>query len=116
MRHLRSLAAQSPAIAISVVALTFSVGTGAYAAGMLDGRQIAPGSIPGNRIAAHSVGSRQLAPAVIRWHALHLRNGWVSSNGAYQTGSPSYAVSNGVVYLSGSLNQPSGSSSTFAFL
>jgi hypothetical protein len=37
-------------------------------------------------------------------HKLTLTNGWVSSQPNYDTGNPSYAVSGGVVYLSGSLH------------
>lgn len=46
------------------------------------------------------------APAAtgVSWHKLALFNGWQSSQTAYQSGSPSYAVSRGVVYLSGSMH------------
>lgn len=42
-------------------------------------------------------------PAVTS-HKLTLKNGWKSSQSTYDTGSPEYAVSHGVVYLSGSLH------------
>jgi len=35
---------------------------------------------------------------------LALENGWVSSQSSYDTGNPAYSVSNGVVYLSGSMH------------
>jgi hypothetical protein len=38
---------------------------------------------------------------------LSLLNGWQSSQSQYGTGDPAYTVSGGVVYLSGSMNQPS---------
>jgi hypothetical protein len=47
---------------------------------------------------------------------LTLLNGWQSSDSPYGTGDPSYAVHNGVVYLSGALNLPSGSNAMFAQL
>ncbi len=46
------------------------------------------------------------APALAT-HKLALENGWQSSQSQWGTGDPSYSVSNGVVYLSGSLLQPS---------
>jgi len=51
------------------------------------------------------------------WHKLNLINGWKSAaNTGANTGNPGYVVKNGVVYLSGSVWQPSGSNTTFAVL
>jgi hypothetical protein len=47
---------------------------------------------------------------------LRLMNGWKSSQSAWNSGDPSYTIRDGVVYLSGSLNQPSGTSDQFAIL
>ena len=47
---------------------------------------------------------------------LALVNGWQSSQGAWGTGDPSYAIRGGVVYLSGALHRPSGSEGIFARL
>jgi hypothetical protein len=47
---------------------------------------------------------------------LALDKGWQSAQSADGTGDPSYSVSNGVVYLSGSLRQPSGTNEIFAVL
>ncbi|MGN6173240.1 MAG: hypothetical protein ACTHPS_09845, partial [Streptosporangiaceae bacterium] len=47
---------------------------------------------------------------------LPLENGWQSSDSQWTTGDPSYSVSNGMVYLSGSLNQPTGDDQVFALL
>jgi len=47
---------------------------------------------------------------------LSLENGWQSSDAQYGTGDPSYSVSNGMVYLSGSLNQPAGDNQVFGVL
>jgi hypothetical protein len=46
---------------------------------------------------------------------LTLINGWQSEQ-SIGTGSPAYSLIGGVVYLSGSLHQPTGSSDTFAVL
>ncbi|HEY1618027.1 MAG TPA: hypothetical protein VGG25_10440, partial [Streptosporangiaceae bacterium] len=51
--------------------------------------------------------------AAVAAHRLTLQNGWQSSQSTYQTGNPSYAVSHGVVYLSGSLH---GGKSELAFV
>jgi hypothetical protein len=47
---------------------------------------------------------------------LSLENGWQSSDAQYGTGDPSYRVSNGMVYLSGSLNQPTSGNQVFGVL
>ena len=43
-------------------------------------------------------------------------SGRVSSQGQYHSGDPAYRVSNGIVHLLGSLNQPSGTNAQFAVL
>jgi hypothetical protein len=55
------------------------------------------------------------APALAT-HKLALKNGWVSSQGQYTTGDPSYVVSGGVAHLSGSLHQASGADANFGVL
>jgi len=47
---------------------------------------------------------------------LPLENGWQSSDSQWGTGDPSYSVSNGMVYLSGSLYQPAGYIQVFGVL
>jgi hypothetical protein len=102
MRIPRSLAAQSPSIVISILALTFSLGGGAYA--------------------ATQTSSQHLAPAVarpctaVKFHALKLENGWKSDQAAYDSGNPSYGICNGVVYLAGSLVQLTAGSGGFGSL
>jgi hypothetical protein len=54
--------------------------------------------------------------ASLTTHKLALEDGWKSSNCQYGTGDPSYAVSGGTVYLSGSLHQPIGTSEISATL
>jgi len=49
-------------------------------------------------------------------HKLSLRNGWQSSQSAWDTGDPAYTVTGGVVYLSGSMHQMAGSNLVFAVL
>jgi hypothetical protein len=56
-------------------------------------------------------------PATCHFQPLTLLNGWQSEQNAYNTGDPSYCVAaDGMVYLSGSLAQPSGGSQEFAVL
>jgi hypothetical protein len=52
----------------------------------------------------------------VRWHRLTLRNGWASSQSQYGSGDPAVAVQRGIVYLSGSMHQASGTSTQFATL
>jgi len=66
--------------------------------------------------AAHVAPARPAAVSGVTWHALRLLNGWRSDQGAWNSGNPSWAVKGGVVYLSGSLHQPSGTSGEFAVL
>jgi hypothetical protein len=54
--------------------------------------------------------------AGVTWHKLTLIHGWTSGQHPYSTGDPAYAVKGGVVYLSGSLQQASGSNNLFAVL
>jgi hypothetical protein len=50
-----------------------------------------------------SLSGISFATSAIKSHKLTLENGWTSDQSVYSTGDPAYAVSNGVVYLSGSL-------------
>lgn len=50
------------------------------------------------------------------WHALTLKNGWVSSQQQWKTGNPAYAVKSGIVHLAGSLHLPSGGNTMFGVL
>jgi hypothetical protein len=98
--RLRSRAAVAASFVASAAALSIAFGgTAAMAAG-------------GHAMA----GSRQATAAVtgVTWHKLTLVNGWTSSQNFYGTGNPSYAISGGVVYLSGSLH--GGTNSNFAVL
>jgi hypothetical protein len=85
MKRFRILAHQSPAIIISLIALTFSLGSGAgYAA---------------------SVAAQRPSAAKIEWHYLSLKKPWAPMPKAWDTGRPAYAVSNNVVYLTGAANR-----------
>jgi hypothetical protein len=77
---------QSPAIVISLVALTFSLGGGAgYAA---------------------SVATAKAPATKITWHALGLKGQWRSAAKAgFAVGGPAYTVSNGIVYLTGAVDR-----------
>ena len=94
MKRLRTSVNRSVAITISIMALVLALGSGAYA----------------------SAGQRQLSPTVLPQHSLQLINGWQSADPGNGTGSPRYAVSTGVVYLSGSLTQPAGSNDQFTVM
>ena len=69
-------------------------------------------------VGAGSASAATAAPAVtgVTWHQLIPINGWQSGESHYGTGSPAWTVRNGVVYLSGSVLQPSGNSGEFAVL
>lgn len=70
----------------------------------------------GSQIASRVTAARPTVTKV-SWHKLALRNGWKSANSkSLPAGNPSYALSGGMVYLSGSLRQPSGSDNVFAVL
>lgn len=110
----RDCAVRSLAIAVPMMAIVSVLGGGAYAAAENAGLTAAR-SIQGTRIASHGPGSQPGASA-LRWHKLTLLDGWKSSQGVYDTGNPSYAISGGVVYLSGSIHQASGTDNVFAIL
>jgi len=106
MRGLRSFITQSPAIGISIAALTLSLGGGAYAAT----------AIAGSQGRAHAASSRTLTASSINFHRLTLINGWKGggTSGTGSNGPPGYAISGGVVYLRGALH--GGGSAQFAVL
>jgi len=82
MSRFRTIMNQSPAIVISVIALTFSLGGGAgYAASV----------------------AAKASPPKITWHALSLKNGWQGGSKSFGStiGNPEYTVSNSIVYLTG---------------
>jgi len=102
MGRIRTLGMQSPAIVISTLALLFSLGGGAYAATSL---------ASGNAAVSRTAGSANLS-----FHKLTLRNGWEPAPKAYDAGTPSYTISNGIVYLSGGIFQPVQGNAEFAVL
>ncbi len=55
------------------------------------------------------------AAAGVSWHKLTMLNGW-ASYATIGTGAPRWAVKSGIVYLSGSMHQASGSDEEFAVL
>ena len=68
----------------------------------------------GNADTFASLSAVSYPTAQVTSHKLTLTNGWVSSQAKYGTGNPAYAVSKGVVYLSGSMH--TGGSQTLAFV
>jgi len=69
-------------------------------------------ALGGNSTAFTSLAAISYPTAAIRTHPLALKNGWQSDQPIFGTGNPAYAVSHGVVYLSGSLH---GGTSQVAF-
>jgi hypothetical protein len=102
MSKVRALSAQSPAIVISTLALIFSLGGGAYAATALAG--------------GSPSGTSATRPVKLTFHRLGLVNGWKPTEKALNAGTPSYTVSNGIVYLSGGIFQPVQGKAEFAVL
>lgn len=58
----------------------------------------------GNAFTFTSLSTVSYPTAKVTSHKLTLENGWASSQPTYDTGNPSYAISGGVVYLSGSMH------------
>jgi hypothetical protein len=58
----------------------------------------------GNAFTFASLSAVSYPSAAVKSHNLTLKNGWMSSQPDYGTGNPAYAVSHGVVYLSGSMH------------
>jgi hypothetical protein len=92
MRKLKSRARRLAVLAVPVTIASVALGTGAASAS-------------------------EITPATgVTWHKLFAINGWHSAQRLYNTGDPRWAVKGGVVYLSGSVHQSSGSSHLFAVL
>jgi hypothetical protein len=68
----------------------------------------------GNATTFTSISAVSYPTAAVKSTNLALENGWASSQPNYDTGNPAYAVSHGVVYLSGSMH--GGSTSAPAFV
>jgi len=102
-----------------MLAVALSIGGGAYAsaqaAGGGPGANI-PRNLPALTPAHHPAGSQAATSAVVSFHGLSLVNGWQSENANDGTGNPRVALQNGIVYLKGSLAQPTPGSSLFAQL
>jgi hypothetical protein len=109
MRHIRTLLTQTPATLISLAAVVLSLGGGAAYASTHHTATQAP-------VASHASAVGHASATGVTWQGLTLKNGWASSNSIYGTGNPKAAVQNGIVYLSGSLNQASSGSAVFATL
>lgn len=65
------------------------------------------------------VGTRPASAGIkptCQWQALNLINGWRSEQSGYDSGDPSYCVSDGMVYLSGSMTQAVNEGTEFAVL
>jgi hypothetical protein len=119
MRRIRSIAAQTPAIVISMLAVVLCLGGGAYAS--THHLVAGPSQGPIHTLqAADNQGAADNAPsnltAGVSWTSLVLQNAWASSNSSFASGNPKVALQSNVVYLSGSLHQSTPGSPVFAFL
>ena len=101
MRYLASLPLRSARLTLSAVALLTVIGGTAAAAA------------PAQAAPSHgSVRSAPAKPVMFTWHPINLINGWKSaSKSTLVTGTPAWALSNGVVYLRGAVEQPNPSGS-----
>ena len=114
IRPVRALAAMSAAAVL--VAVTAAAGGASASAAIVHAGPRAAHAAPG-QLGAGRGGARQRAVVTgVSWHTLSLLSGWQSSQGTYNSGDPSWAVKAGVVYLSGSLHQPTAGFSEFAVL
>jgi hypothetical protein len=115
----------SAATLISLIALMVAVGGTAYSATMINGSDIKPRSIPGDRLQNHtltgtqinveelgtvpnashanasSVATRALSLAAPSWQPLSLQNGWTKA--PFGTSPPAVANYNGLIYLKGAI-------------
>jgi hypothetical protein len=119
MRRFRSLATRIPVLIFSTLAVALSIGGGAYAstqaAGGGPGANL-PRNLPALTPAHHPAGSQAATSTGVTFHGLSLANGWQSQNANSGTGNPRVGLLNGVVYLKGSVAQPTPGSSLFALL
>jgi hypothetical protein len=119
MRRFRSLVTRTPVLIISMLAVALSLGGAAYAStqggGSGPGANI-PSHLPIFSHVHHPAGSRAAISTGVTFRSLSLANGWQSENANRGTGNPKAGILNGVVYLKGSLSQPSPGSSIFAVL
>ena len=117
MRRFRSFIKRTPVLVISMLAVALSLGGGAYASALATGHGHA--GHPGNAPAVTHVvkaGTHAAASSEVTFSNLTLINGWQSENAVYQTGNPKVGIQNGIVYLKGSLAQPTPGSAIFANL
>jgi hypothetical protein len=123
MRRFRSLITQTPVLIVSMLAVALSLGGAAYASTQAAGHghgashPHAPAIthfVPVGHSSARA-GSNS-APSTVTFNSLSLANGWQSQNANDETGNPKVGILNGIVYLKGSLAQPTPGSAIFASL
>jgi hypothetical protein len=111
LRPLRAALAAVAVTATALVALTAALGGTAASAATVTPAH--PAHVVRAQLPGHDAAGR-LPASGVTWNQLSLVNGWQSSQGQYDTGNPAWAVKNGMVYLSGSIN--GGSTYQFATL
>jgi hypothetical protein len=101
----------------SLVAVTAVLAGTAGSALAMTGGTVALAAARHGVAAAAATPRARHATAAFSWHRLKLLDGWKSaSTHAISTGTPSYAIRDGVVYLNGEIKQPVSGSETFARL
>lgn len=97
-----------------MLAVALSIGGGAYASAQATGGGPGanlPKNVPALTHAHHPAGSQAATSTGVTFHGLSLVNGWQSENTNQGTGNPRVALQNGIVYLKGSVSQPTPGSS-----
>lgn len=95
-------AAWLPGVLLGLLALIIALTGSAYAAGQINGAEIAEHSLPADRLVNHSITSTQLAP--LNFQPLHLVHFWHSAQALHDTGNPMVAKDDqGIVHLAGSM-------------
>jgi hypothetical protein len=108
-------AAARPAHILYITVYTYN-GSNGYLVIYPDGTMEVSSTPISNAVTFTSLAGVSFPAATTAATPLSLLNGWQSANTAQGTGDPAYAVSGGVVHLSGSVQQPSGTSAEFAVL
>ena len=114
MRYLASPPLRSARLILSAVALLTVIG-GAAAAAAPARAGVTQAGLAKAAPSHGSVRSAPAKPAALTWHPITLINGWKSAGKSnLVTGTPAWALSNGVVYLRGAIEQPNASGSFIA--
>jgi len=101
---------------VSRMAASLTVPVALAATGLLLGGGVATAATAARGLPEHPAATADVMASHVTWHKLSLLHGWVSGESTYGTGNPAWAVKGGVVYLSGSVIQRSGTNQVVAVL